>query len=318
MRGHNALNDLRPNDRPECPGGRTVNVAAQMTLGLEKLNMRGLVMGKDLGLGQNQKRFVASMVRIRISPPHWGDEEKPPPQDVTALVYHTSNVVLTGASNEYMARNAAWMLTLMLRREGIPARMHNFQIENIVTKFKLGFQVDLHAFSRDMGLLVAYDPDTFPAAIYRSDGGAGRNHKLTVLVNYTGSLVITGSKDRNDSVRHYVEVRDILVRYRIDAREAMQRAEIKHTKPDPVRLQQAIDIVTTTMGPDGADALTKIMKLGGGVRSAMSAESERDLSSSYIYRLPLAHLPPPGEEEADTPGNAITYNPTPAIDMDLS
>jgi TATA-box binding protein (TBP) (component of TFIID and TFIIIB) len=291
------LNILKPADRPECPGGRTVNVAAQFTLGLKKLNMKALVLGKDLGLGQNQKKFVASLVRIRNYPPHWWSESEthPNPQDVTALVYHTANVVLTGASNEFMARTAAWLLVHMLRGADLPVRMINFQIENIVAQFRLGFQVNLVDFARDYGAMVDYDPSVFPAAIYRGELESDREQKFTVLVNYTGSLVITGSRDRADSLRHYVNLYDMLLKYKVDAYLGSQTQDSTFPHQDSERVRRALQFLTSTFkDAEELHAVDKIMGLGldlGEIPKKVSG-----LDSSFIIRLPIQQTSVPEQQ----------------------
>lgn len=206
------LNTIRVTDRPDIPSGLTVNVAAQYRLELQQLNSRRIAVLADLGLGYNPKRFVAGTGRVRVYPPGYrhGDR-RIAPQDVTALLYHTSKVVLTGASNEYMARDSAWAQTFMLhRRLGVPVKMSAFRIENIVCNFFLGYEVDLAKFKESEGSLVDYNPQCFPAAIY------SLNKRFTVLVNYTGKLIITGSRDRNASIKYYGALYEKLLPFKTD------------------------------------------------------------------------------------------------------
>ncbi len=229
------LEDIVTIDRPDYPGGRTVNVAAQFTLcthargsklnpdssnggggGSNKkfLNMQKIGLMRDMGFGSNQKRFTASLCRIRVYPPHFGDGPCASPQDVTALVYHTGNVVLTGASNVQMANAAAWNLTYYFSKHGIPVQMRNFKVENIVAKFHTGFYVDLAAFKRARGILVKYNPDQFPAAIYKGYRDDGK--KFKILVYNTGSLVITGLRTREEAMERYIALCDLLKQYKLD------------------------------------------------------------------------------------------------------
>lgn len=164
-----------------------MNVTAQFNLGLDYLNIKYLVYLKNLGLGQNLKKFVAGLVRIRVYPPHWWSEGHPVPQDVAVLLFHTGKVMLPGASNEYMARTAAWHLVYMLRAQGIPARMTNFRIETIVASFKLGFQLDVFKFASKLGILVRRDT-RFSADIYDGKDGDISYTVLSKKNRYTHNI----------------------------------------------------------------------------------------------------------------------------------
>lgn len=205
------LNILNVPKRPDIPTGLSVNVTAQFRLNLDKINITRLAVMADLGLGYNPKRFVASPGRIRVYLPTTRDgfKNEPEHQDVTALLYHTSRVVLTGASNEFVARNSAHLMTFMLhQRLQFPVTMNSFRVENVVSNFFLGYELNLNKFASDEGDLVHYEPDVFPAAIYRA--WVGR----TVLINRTGKLIITGARDRDESIGYYHKLYDKLLHYR--------------------------------------------------------------------------------------------------------
>jgi TATA-box binding protein (TBP) (component of TFIID and TFIIIB) len=269
--------DLIPADRPEYPGGRTVNIAAMFTLGDGDFNMRKIGLMADMGFGSNHKRFTASLCRVRVYPPHLGDRPRPSPQDVTALVYHTGNVVLTGASNVLMANMAAWNLALHFNKNGIPAGMHNFQVENIVAKFHAGFYVDLVSFAEDKGVLVEYDPDNFPAAIYCGFSPSGA--KFTILVYNTGSLVITGSRTREEAIERYVMLCDLLQDYKLDV--PMDR-DARREELDVASMGRALQIMTSSFAVSTGQEDPDIQSMMDGAPAPAPGVN----LDGYIVRLP--------------------------------
>jgi TATA-box binding protein (TBP) (component of TFIID and TFIIIB) len=210
-----ALNILHSTDDPDGLGdklpGRTVNVSCQIASGLAWLNMHYIAALGQIGLQYNPGCFVAGMLRMLVQPPPINGV-KSPMQVVTALIYHTSKIMLTGASNPYVARSAAWeFMRLMNTRVGItPAIVYNFRIENIVCNFYLKFKVCLTAFAESEGKgLCSYNAKKFPAAIYRF------GLKYAALVNSTGRIIITGSRDRANIAQKYDMLYKKLEQFRI-------------------------------------------------------------------------------------------------------
>lgn len=209
-----ALNILYSPGDPEGEGeklpGRTVNVSCLIAINLEWLNMQRIAALGGIGLQYNPGCFVAGMLRMRVRPPPYSYGKEAPMQVVTALIYHTSNIMLTGASNVYVARSAAWLFCRLLNeRINIPAIVYNFRVENIVCNFYLRFKVNLPAFAASEGTMrCSYDPDSFPAAIYYF------GHKFAALVNGTGRIIITGSRDQENTAQKYDILYDKLCKFR--------------------------------------------------------------------------------------------------------
>lgn len=123
------------------------------------------------------------------------------PHDVTVLFYHTAKSVHTGAPHELMSRNAAWSVSRILKGYGIPARMRDFQIQNIVSNFRAGFEVCLECFGRHYQDRCDYQPERFPAVMYRTT-----TSKIVALVNYTGCVVVTGTKSRSEAQDFFADI----------------------------------------------------------------------------------------------------------------
>lgn len=203
-------------DDPEGLGaklpGRTVNVSCQIASGLAWLNMHYIAAMGKIGLQYNPGCFVAGMLRMRIQPPPINGE-KAPIQAVTALIYHTSKIMLTGASNVYVARSAAWEFVRLLNKcVNIPAIVYNFRIENIVCNYYLNFKVCLTAFAEsEKKMVCTYDAENFPAAVYRF------GKKFAALVNGSGRIIITGSRDRAVTAEKYDMLYKKLSKFRISS-----------------------------------------------------------------------------------------------------
>jgi TATA-box binding protein (TBP) (component of TFIID and TFIIIB) len=123
--------------------------------------------------------------------------------EITAHVFGTGAVVLTGAYHAELARLAAWSLVLYFNKFlNIEAAVCNFTIRNIVSSFHLGFGVDLAALKLELGSRVRYDPDRFPAAIFDS----ALHAKATALLYDSGNGVLTGCKRFDQVKSEYVNV----------------------------------------------------------------------------------------------------------------
>jgi TATA-box binding protein (TBP) (component of TFIID and TFIIIB) len=142
---------------------------------------------------------------------------KYPLQNITALLFDSAQVVLTGAPDEYTARYGAALIARMLcKYMKIPARIADFRACNIVITFSLGFQVDLERFAREEGGSVDYEPSLFPAVIIKSP-----NHVdiLTMLINFTGIIILTGSSCRRALRSFFTQSYHIISKYKKGAND---------------------------------------------------------------------------------------------------
>lgn len=191
---------------PPVPGGlpgRMVNVAAHTNItrpdkfvNVANLNVGYLATLGDIGMKYNKAQFGAGQVCIRIQP-RTADGE-PVPQVVTVLVFESGKLIFTGGENEYVtlsgAHQFAMLLGDVLRR---PIAIGFFSVNNIVFNYFLQFQVGLREFSDAEGVMCKYVPDDFPAIIYRF------SDKFAALINYTGRVIITGSRSRELTAQAY-------------------------------------------------------------------------------------------------------------------
>lgn len=183
---------------PDMLPGRMVNVAAHASIAVKYLNVPWLATLADIGMQYNKAQFGAGKVHIAVRG-YTARGGGYAAQVVTVLVFESGKLIFTGGENEYVTRMAAHQFAIMLGSALLGAiAMRHFCINNIVFNYFLEFEVNLLDFSIAEGTgLCKYIPDDFPAAIYQF------TETFAALVNYTGRIIITGSKDRNVSAAAY-------------------------------------------------------------------------------------------------------------------
>jgi TATA-box binding protein (TBP) (component of TFIID and TFIIIB) len=206
------LSELKP-PAPGCLPGRMVNVAAHASLFMPELNapvgylnVGYLAVLGEIGMKYNKAQFGAGQVceLVHISTASGAKI----PQVVTVLVFESGKLIFTGGEHEYGTIKAAHMFAVMLGGVvKIPITIGSFSVNNIVFNYFLQFEVDLQRFSQSQGLICAYDPVKFPAIIYRFA------NKFAALINYTGRVIITGSRSREVTAHAYENLYHKLVPY---------------------------------------------------------------------------------------------------------
>jgi transcription initiation factor TFIID TATA-box-binding protein len=118
------------------------------------------------------------------------------------LIFNSGRMVCTGAKSEKEARKAVEKVVKRLKLGGLIIKgKPEIKIQNIVASGKLSGRVDLVELCNraHLGGRLMYEPEQFPAAIYRMD-----NPKVVLLVFSTGRIVCTGAKKEsevNEAVR---------------------------------------------------------------------------------------------------------------------
>jgi TATA-box binding protein (TBP) (component of TFIID and TFIIIB) len=191
---------------PPVPGGlpgRMVNVAAHTNITMPdrhvnvgNLNVGFLATLGNIGMKYNKAQFGAGQVCIRIYLSMADGEVVP--EVVTVLVFESGKLIFTGGENEYVTLNGAHQFAMLLGSVlERPIAIGFFSVNNIVFNYFLQFQVRLREFSEAEGVMCKYVPDDFPAIIYRF------SDKFAALINYTGRVIITGSRSRELTAQAY-------------------------------------------------------------------------------------------------------------------
>lgn len=175
-------------NKPTCT---LVNVVSTYNLGIKLNPPRIALWFKNIfPVKYNPKGFAAMIGEVKI----------PGFPSTTVLIYPSGNVVHTGAKDEDHARTLAWAFAIYLREKiNIPATILDFKIRNLVSYLQLGHGVDLEKLSKDLGLLCSFEPSLIQCAIVRDP----LHPYLVRLFYYSGSVVLTGSKERKEIIEQY-------------------------------------------------------------------------------------------------------------------
>ena len=116
------------------------------------------------------------------------------------LLFHSGRMVCTGAKSEREARRAIMKVARELKKAGIIITgKPEIKIVNVVASGSLGAPVDLEELSERVRGSLMYEPEMFPAAIYRME-----SPKVVFLIFSTGKIVCVGAK-REEEVYAGVE-----------------------------------------------------------------------------------------------------------------
>ena len=231
---------------------KIVNVVSTYHLGL-RLNLRKLALcRRDAPVKFNPLRFAAATVNLE-------DESF---EKTTALCFGSGNMVHTGAITEEKARLQAHTLVRFMNVYlGIPAKVHNFTITNMVCDFKLGFEVDLDGIKEQLGPRAKYNSLKFPACRIKS----AQDDKQVALVYFSGGTVLTGLKDRDGIRGLHKSTYDICVRHRYTPVGSVSKAELR-----------LVDIKKAT----GKEVLVQLSKRIGDLTKKAGKQQVRGLKSA--------------------------------------
>ena len=168
---------------------RVVNVVASAALG-QRVDLDAVIRGFSSAEFPSE-RFPGLVFRLKK------------PRTAT-LIFSTGKMICTGGRSEKEAKKVVDSVVGELSRGGIiTPRKSKVKIANIVASANFGRDIDLESLSRLPGAM--YEPDQFPALIYRM-----REPKVVFLIFSTGRLVCVGAKSENEVHRAVRELLQIL------------------------------------------------------------------------------------------------------------
>jgi transcription initiation factor TFIID TATA-box-binding protein len=134
----------------------------------------------------------------------------------TMLIFKTGKMVCTGGKGEDEARKAILTVVRKLKRGGINvAEKPEIKITNIVASGVLNGVIDLdklYLYDR-MGDKIIFEPEQFPAAIYRM-----KSPNVVFLIFSNGKIVCAGAKKEGEiyeaveNLRRRLEESEVLIR----------------------------------------------------------------------------------------------------------
>ena len=166
------------------------NFLSVTTLGC-KLDLRTIAM-QARNAEYNPKRFSPVIMRIRDP-------------RTTATIFASGKMVCTGAKCEEDSRLASRKFGRIIQKLGFPANFTKFSIENIVGSCDVYFAVRLGALSIQHSQFCSYEPELFPALVYRMV-----EPKVVLLIFVTGKVVLTGAKKRHEINEAFQKIYPIL------------------------------------------------------------------------------------------------------------
>ena len=133
----------------------------------------------------------------------------------TMLIFKSGKMVCTGSKGEDKARKAILTISQKLKKRGINIMgKPNIKITNIVASAILNGVIDLdRLYSERMGGRVIFEPEQFPALIYR-----WKSPEVVFLIFSTGKIVCAGAKKEEEideaveNLRRRLEESEVLIR----------------------------------------------------------------------------------------------------------
>lgn len=224
-----------------------VNVAVTFFLGIHKLELDVIVKILPGFTTHTNGRRPALTQKYAF-------DEHPVPGVMTAHTYSTGKVVITGARTTNQALDYAHQMVSCMNRCRLECLVLDFKVENIVGTMDFGFNVNLGEIAREYGHLMFYDPEIFPAVMYRKRP----KPSPVALFNLSGKGVYVGLKSPDEVAQMHREMSSIAQQFRITAATAASESQQRLTRHNHMTsvddLAEAIDIMNLLNTAPPADA----------------------------------------------------------------
>lgn len=173
---------------------RVHNVVATVTLRCP-LNLKKIAM-QVRNAEYNPKRFSAVVMRIRVP-------------KVTALMFASGKMVVTGARSLQDASQASKMFTRILQKLQFPVKYSKFTVQNVLASCDCKFPIRLEGLSFHHIDFCTYEPELFPGLIYRMV-----EPKIVLLIFVSGKVVLTGGKNKEQLLDAFDKIYPTLLSFR--------------------------------------------------------------------------------------------------------
>ena len=167
------------------------NIMATVNLGC-RLNLKDIA-SRGTNLEYNPGNFNPIVMRLRN------------PKS-TALIFSTGKIVCTGTKNEEDSRIVARKFARILQKLGYPIKFLDYRITNIAASCRVNFRPNFEKIYRNQQKFVQYEPELFPALVYRKD--------LTILLFKSSKVIITNAKSRQQLYEGFQEFKESIHRLR--------------------------------------------------------------------------------------------------------
>jgi len=127
---------------------------------------------------------------------------------LTALIFETGRMVLTGSSSENVAMNAVQVFYNMLKEIHPDLLITSVQIQNIVASAQLSKYIDLEKILKAYPVSSHYSPELFPGLRFKM-----YVPKCKILLFVKGRIVITGCNNRESIINAYRQIISVIEPY---------------------------------------------------------------------------------------------------------
>jgi transcription initiation factor TFIID TATA-box-binding protein len=208
------MNLLNPPSQKRQSGVRITNVISHSHLGCRT----------DLGLvavalngRANPRVFPACMGHCQTT-------------RTTQSVFQSGKMVVVGAKSEEEALLAAYYYARALCKElKLPVNIYNFEINNVVGDFRLGYPLNLDLFFCDNDLTALWDPENFKGLSYKPLGS--EKGVVSFVLFESGKGILTGGKSSQDLYEAYQKFAPGFARYKKGEEYRQLRDEEKRQRP---------------------------------------------------------------------------------------
>lgn len=126
--------------------------------------------------------------------------------NVTALVFSSGKIVVTGVKSEDLVKEAVEAIQKDLKKAGINfTKKPEMKVENMVASGNIGLTLNLTKLAFSLPT-AEYEPEQFPGLVYKVPG-----HHITFLLFSTGRIVCTGAKNEDEIKKSVKNLRKTLV-----------------------------------------------------------------------------------------------------------
>lgn len=117
----------------------------------------------------------------------------------TAMIMGNSKLIICGAKTPEDSVHLAWLVCMTLVRKGladISATVSNFNVQNIVSTFYVGFELNLGLFHADFRVQSQWQPEKIKPVFFRQHGP-----NLVHVISDSGYINVTGAKNEQECYR---------------------------------------------------------------------------------------------------------------------
>eukprot|EP01006_Ploeotia_vitrea_P025473 TRINITY_DN58335_c0_g1_i1.p1 TRINITY_DN58335_c0_g1~~TRINITY_DN58335_c0_g1_i1.p1 ORF type:complete len:326 (-),score=61.29 TRINITY_DN58335_c0_g1_i1:235-1212(-) len=222
------------------------NIITSFHLGVD-LDLRQIII-RTRNSEYNPGKFGALVMRIRD--PH-----------ITALMYTSGKVVVTGAKSLEAAKRGAKKITKIIATVGWKkARVHKYKVDTMVVTTDLRCPIRLNQFINLPGIDASYEPEVFSGAVYRMVDPIA-----SALVFCSGKVTVTGLRSMEHAQLACNRVHYTCIPVR---NEIPPHLDILKSKIDIPKERPAIDVDEESSIGDEAEIIKEEE------RSCHSADSE--------------------------------------------